>query len=71
MQDHGQHDRQRQRTTPAAVLPRMALENTEDVAEDAQRHQMIDAALVLEQQIDESRGARDGHREEQIGFSAR
>jgi hypothetical protein len=49
----------------------VALENTQHVAQDAERHQVVDAALVLEQQINERPRACSVHGKEKIRLCAR
>ena len=49
------------------LVPDQALPDAGHVDEEAQHHQLLDAALVLQQDVDADLDAADAHREEQVG----
>jgi hypothetical protein len=49
----GNHEWQRQRLCSATAPGDMLVEDSDHVAEDAKRHQLVDGALMLEQHVDQ------------------
>ena len=62
MQYYRHHERQWQRLFDRSRVLDMTLQNADDVAQQAERHQLVWAALVLEEDVEQRGVTRDVHR---------